>query len=140
MTLFCMKCDKWLILLTLLSFDPIVLYYMAEKFNASQTTLYIACYQNEHDMVEYGYNVTLLDKVQTVMKGSHARHSCYIYKRNDVKEHCKAGEPKCDELFRRGLEICNSANPDALQTYLEKEKAKVFETSQQERKKINYKV
>ena len=76
-----------------------------------------------------------MDKVQTVMKGSHARHTCYIYKRNDVKEHCKAGEPKCDKLFRRGLEICNSADPDALQTYLEEEKAKVFETSLSERGK-----
>ena len=51
MTLFCMKCDKWLILLTLLSFEPIVLYDMVKKFNASQTTLYIACYQNEYDLV-----------------------------------------------------------------------------------------
>ena len=53
MTLFCMKCDKWLILLTLLSFEPIVLYDMVKKFNASQTTLYIACYQNEYDLVLY---------------------------------------------------------------------------------------
>ena len=140
MTLFCMKCDKWLILLTLLSFDQTVLYDMAEKFNASQKTLYIACYQNEHDMVEYGYNVTLLDKVQTVMKGSGQRHSCYIYKRKDVEKHCKAGEPKCDKLFRRGLEICNSADPDALKKYLKEKKAKSLETSQRERKKISYKV
>jgi hypothetical protein len=83
----------------------------------------------------YGYNITLLDKVQTVMKGGHAKHTCYSYKCNDVKEHCNAGEPKCDELFRRGLEICNSADPDALQTYLEEEKAKVFETSLSERGK-----
>ena len=138
MTLFCMKCDKWLIMLTLLSFDQTVLYNMAEKFNASQTTLYIACYQNVNDMVEYGYNVTLLNKVQTAMKGSGARHTCYIYKRNDVKEHCEAGEPKCDELFRRGLEICN--DPDALKTYLKNENNKRLETSQRERKKINYKV
>ena len=69
------------------------------------------------------------------MQGSHARHTCYIYKCNDVKEHCKAGEPKCEKLFRRGLEICNSADPDALQTYLEEEKAKVFEISLSERGK-----
>ena len=98
----------------------------------------IACYQNVNDMVEYGYNVTLLNKVQTAMKGSGARNTCYIYKRNDVKEHCEAGEPKCDELFRRGLEICN--DPDALKTYLKNENNKRFETSQRERKKINYKV
>ena len=69
------------------------------------------------------------------MKGSHARHTCYIYKSNDVKEHYKPGEPKCEKLFRRGLEICNSADPDALQTYLEEEKTKVFETSLSERRK-----
>ena len=69
------------------------------------------------------------------MKGSHARHTCYIYKRNDVKENCKADEPKCEKLFHRRLEICNSADPDALQTYLEEEKTKVFETSLSERRK-----
>ena len=131
-----MKCDKWLILLTLLSFDPSVLYDMAEKFIASKTTLYIACYQNESLMSEYGYNVTLLNKVSTSMRGSGRKHTCYIYKRNDVEKHCKAGEPKCDELFRRGLEI--SADPDALTKYFKEEKAKSLETSQRERRKISY--
>jgi hypothetical protein len=140
MTLFCMKCDKWLILLSLLSFDAMDLYDIAEKFNESQTTLYIACYQTESDMEEFGYNITLLDKVQTVMKGSHRRHTCYIYKRNDVKERCNEGEPKCDALFHQGLDVCNSTDPHALQGYLEIEKTKLFETSQRERKKINYKV
>jgi hypothetical protein len=134
-----MKCDKWLILLTLLSFDPDDLYEIAKKFHASQTTLYIACYQHEKDMQEYGYDVKLLAKVRTSMRGSQQGHTCYIYKRNDVKEHCEAGEPKCDELFRRGLEICNDPDPDALKIYLKNENNKRFETSQRERKKINYK-
>jgi hypothetical protein len=67
MTLFCMKCDKWLILLTLLSFDKQDLYDMAVKFHA--------CYQNENDMQEYGYDVKLLDRVPTSMRGSQQRHT-----------------------------------------------------------------
>ena len=127
-------------MLTLLSFDQSVLRKMAEIFHASQTTLYIACYQNVNAMVQYGYKVTLLNRVKIAMRGSGSQYTCHIYKRNDVEEHCEAGEPACDQLFCRGLEICNDPDPDALQTYLKNEKNKRFETSQRERKKVNYKV
>jgi hypothetical protein len=126
MTLFCMKCDKWLFLCSLLSFEPIVQYNLAKKFNASQTTLYIVCYQNESDMDEYGYDITLLDKVLAQMKGCNERHTCFIYKRNDVKESCKAGEPICDKIFLQGLEICNRTDPNALRNYVDMEKMKLY--------------
>ncbi|CAK9028735.1 H3 lysine-79 specific, partial [Durusdinium trenchii] len=64
-------------------FPPEAMRAVAQAFHKSETADYFICFDKEKTILDYGFEVELVDFVQTKMAGSGEQHRCYIYRRTD---------------------------------------------------------
>ena len=85
-------------------FPPTLLQKLAEIYNFSQSQ-YLICYHGPKIMKKHGFEIELIQKVDTKMHGSGRSHTGYIYCRASPKKNENINlfifnEIPCDDLFQ----------------------------------------
>jgi len=98
-------------------FPPYAMRSIAQSFHASKTAKYFICFDKEKTIVEYGFDVTLVDFIPTKMAGSGEQHRCYVYKRNDLPQDKSStdGEEGKEEIETKDTKEIPREEKDAAQ-------------------------